>query len=57
MVVVRKANTHSVVIYKMKKKINNVDQIKNIQEEKLIQTLIFPKLPSAYELLIIRNAM
>ena len=44
-------------MYKLKKKINNVDQIKNIQEEKLIQTLIFPKLPSAYELLIIRNAM
>ena len=57
MVVLRKANTHSVVITNWKKKINNVDQIKNIQEEKLIQTLIFPKLPSAYELLIIRNAM
>ena len=31
------------------KKINNVN-IKKIQREKLIQTLIFAKLPSAYEI-------
>ena len=35
------------------KKINN--QIKKIQGEKLIQTVIFLKLPSAYEVLIKRN--
>ena len=30
---------------------------KKIQAEKLVQTLIFPKLPSAYEVLIKRNVM
>ena len=36
------------------KKVNNV---KEIQGEKLIQTFIFPKLPCAYDVLIRKNIM
>ena len=46
MVVIRKANAYSIVICRLIKKINNVKRSKG---EKLVQTLIFPKLPGAYE--------
>ena len=51
MAVLRKANSHSVVICRLIKKTIMY------QGEKLIQTLIFPKLPSAYEVLTRRNIM
>ena len=44
-IVLRKANAHSVVICRL---IKNKKKKKS-QGEKLIQTLICPKLPSAYE--------
>ena len=53
MVVLRKVNAVSVVICRLIKR--SIMQIKKIQEEKLIQTVIFLKLPSAYEVLIKRN--
>ena len=53
MVVLRKANADSVVICRLIKR--SIMQIKKIQGEKLIQTVIFLKLPSAYEVLIKRN--
>ena len=40
--------------FQIDKKINNVRKSK---EKKLIQTLIFHKLPSAYEILTRRNIM
>ena len=46
MVVLRKANFHSVDICILMIKINHV---KKSQGEKLIQTLIFSKLPSAHK--------
>ena len=52
MAVLRKANSHSVVIGRLIKKY--IKQ-KKIQGEKLIQTLIFPKLSSVYEALAGRN--
>ena len=48
MAVLRNANSHSVDFCRL---------IKEDQGEKLIQTLIFPKLPSAHEVLRIRNVM
>ena len=54
MAVLRKANSYSVVICRLI--IKSIMQ-KKIQGEKLIQTLIFPKLPNAYEVLIRRNIM
>ena len=51
MVVLRKANPHSVDLRRLIK-INNVNKD---QEEKLIQTLIFPKVKSAHEILRKRN--
>ena len=51
MVVLRKANPHSVDLHRLIK-INNVNKD---QEEKLIQTLIFPKVKSAHEILRKRN--
>ena len=51
----RKANAHSVVVCKLIK-INHVNE-KKIQGENLIQTFIYPKLPSACEVLLRRNAM
>ena len=53
MVVLRKVNAVSVVICRLIKR--SIMQIKKIQGEKLIQTVIFLKLPSAYEVLIKRN--
>ena len=49
--VLRKANSHSVVICRLAKKPIMY------QVEKLTQTLIFPKLPIAYEALTRRNIM
>ena len=54
MIVLRKINSHSVVICKLIKKINNV---KDDPRRKLIQTLFFPQLPSAYEFLTRRSIM
>ena len=54
MAVLRKSNSHSVVICRLIKK--SIMQ-KKIQGEKLIQAPIFPKLPSAYEVLTRRNVM
>ena len=51
MVVLRKANPHSVDLQRLIK-INNVNKD---QEEKLIQTLIFPKVKSAPEILRKKN--
>ena len=52
MAVLRKANSYSAVICRLIEK----STMKNkAQGEKLIQTLIFPKLPSPYEVLIRRN--
>ena len=45
MAVLRKANAHSVVLCRL------------IQGEKLVQALVFLKLPSAYEISIRRNVM
>ena len=49
MTVLRNANSHSVDICRL-------IMYENIQGEKLTQTLVFLKLPSAYEVLI-RNVM
>ena len=54
MVVLRKANSHSVVIFTLIKQ--SVIK-KMIQRKKLIQALIFAKLPSAYEVLTRKNVM
>ena len=54
MAVLRKVNSQSVVICKLIKK---SIMKKKIKGEKLIQTLIFPKLPNAYEFLIRKNVM
>ena len=54
MAVLRKANSHSVAIYRLIKKINDA---KKIQGEQLTQTLVFLKLPSAYKVSIRRNVM
>ena len=51
MAVLRKANSHSIVICRLIKKPIMY------QGKKLIQTLIFPKLPSAYEVLTRGNIM
>ena len=51
MAVLRKANSHSIVICRLIKKPTMY------QGKKLIQTLIFPKLPSAYEVLTRGNIM
>ena len=45
MAVLRKTNAHSVVLCRL------------IQGEKLVQALVFLKLPSAYEISIRRNVM
>ena len=55
MVVFRKENARSVFICRLIKKINNGN--KKVQWEKLIQTLIFSKLPISYEVSIRRNVM
>ena len=52
MVVLRKANSHSVVIYILIKKINNVNED---PKRKTDSNFDFPKLPNAYEVLTGRN--
>ena len=54
MAVLKKANSHSVIICRLIKKINNV---KKDPRRKTDSTLIFPMLPSAYEVLTRRNIM
>ena len=54
MVVLRKANAHSV---SMCRSINKSITYNKIQGERLIQTLIFPKLPGVYKVLIKRDVI
>ena len=56
MVVLRKANAHSVVIYSLIKKIKNVNK-KRSKDKSWFKLVFFLKLPSAYEVLIRRNVL
>ena len=58
MAALRKANSYSVVIYRLIKKVNNVkEEVRRFNEKNVLNIWFFLELPSAYEVLIRRNVM
>ena len=56
MAALRKANSHSVVIYRLIKKVNNVkEEVRRFNEKNVLKIWFFLELPSAYEVLIRRK--